>query len=246
MVETNNNNGKNHQHSFLLGLSIGISIISTLAFFSLLIYMFTRGAKVATDNETNTAASTEYEQCLESTEFDSRIATDQQSGSENGVSGTPAVFVNGYLIAGAYPVEYFQQVIDDLLAGKTPTQEFLQDDSKKITKVEIALNSNDHVVGADNAPITLVEYSDFECPYCGRVVPTIDQLMQTYSGKIKLVFRHFPLSFHQSAKKAAVAAECANKQGKFWEMYKKLFDLNTAGTVNAETIKKAGKDIGLK
>jgi len=234
---------KNKQ-SFWLGLTIGISIISTLALCALLVYMFTQGTVAG--NGSGKTKVTQYEQCLSSTEFNQKIDDSSASGAQYGVAGTPAVFINGYLIAGAYPVDYFKQVIDDLLAGKEPKQEFLQDENGKINKVDITLTSDDHVMGADDAKITLVEYSDFECPYCARVIPSIDQLMKDYEGQIKLVFRHFPLSFHANAKNGAIAAECAAKQGKFWEMYTKLFELNSAGSFNLDNIKKAGTDLGLK
>jgi len=77
--------------------------------------------------------------------------------------------------------------------------------------------------GAANPTITIVEFSDFECPFCSRANPTIAQLMQDYPNKVKVVFKHFPLGFHPNAQKASEAAECAYAQGKFWEMHDKLF-----------------------
>ncbi|HEX9244408.1 MAG TPA: thioredoxin domain-containing protein, partial [Anaeromyxobacter sp.] len=77
--------------------------------------------------------------------------------------------------------------------------------------------------GPDAAPITIVEFSDFECPYCVRAEPTVKQLLEAYPGKIKLVFRDFPLPMHPHAPKAAEAAHCAGDQGKYWDMHEKLF-----------------------
>ena len=73
--------------------------------------------------------------------------------------------------------------------------------------------------------MTLVEYSDFECPYCLNHAATLKQIMDEYTGKVRLVYRHFPLSFHANAQLAAEASECAGLQGKFWEMHDKLFTL---------------------
>ncbi len=77
--------------------------------------------------------------------------------------------------------------------------------------------------GPANAPVTIVEFSDFECPFCSRVVPTIKKIEETYGDKVRIAFRQFPLAMHPNAKKAAEAALCANDQGTFWEMHDALF-----------------------
>ena len=77
--------------------------------------------------------------------------------------------------------------------------------------------------GPGDAKVTIVEFSDFQCPYCGAAYTTVEQLMQQYAGKVKLVFRQFPLPIHPNAEKAAEASLCAADQGKFWEFYDLLF-----------------------
>jgi len=77
--------------------------------------------------------------------------------------------------------------------------------------------------GPKDAPVTIVEFSDFECPYCGAAHDTVEQVMSTYAGKVRLVYRQFPLSFHPHAAKAAEASLCAADQGKFWEYHEALF-----------------------
>jgi protein-disulfide isomerase len=78
--------------------------------------------------------------------------------------------------------------------------------------------------GPANSPVTIVEFSDFECPFCKRAHPTLMQLLEKYAGKVKLVYRDFPLeSIHPQARRAAEAARCANDQGKFWDYYDTLF-----------------------
>jgi len=77
--------------------------------------------------------------------------------------------------------------------------------------------------GAEDAKVTVVEFSDFQCPFCSRVGPTLERLIQDYPGDVKVVYRHLPLSFHKQAQGAAEASEAAHRQGKFWEMHDNLF-----------------------
>ena len=74
------------------------------------------------------------------------------------------------------------------------------------------------------AQVTIVEFSDFQCPFCSRAAKTVDQLVTDYGDKVRVVFKHKPLPFHQNAKPASAAAIAAGKQGKFWEFYHKAFD----------------------
>ena len=77
--------------------------------------------------------------------------------------------------------------------------------------------------GSVNAPVTLVEFSDFQCPFCGRVTGTLDQIEKTYGDKVRIVFKHLPLAMHSRAPMAHAASEAANRQGKFWEMHDLIF-----------------------
>ena len=77
--------------------------------------------------------------------------------------------------------------------------------------------------GPENAPVTIVEFSDFECPFCGRVNPSIKKIRDTYGDKVQVVFRQFPLDIHPNARKAGEAALCADQQGKFWAMHDAMF-----------------------
>jgi protein-disulfide isomerase len=82
----------------------------------------------------------------------------------------------------------------------------------------------DHVRGARDAAVTLVEYGDYECPYCGRAAPVVKQLLDRFDGRLRFVFRHLPLTdVHPNAALAAQAAEAAGAQGRFWEMHDVLF-----------------------
>lgn len=90
-------------------------------------------------------------------------------------------------------------------------------------KVDVSVD-DDPVLGAKDAMVTIIEFSDFECPYCRRVQPTLKRLLKEYEGQVRLVFRDFPLSIHKSAQKAAEAAQCAGEQDKFWPYHDKLFE----------------------
>lgn len=86
-------------------------------------------------------------------------------------------------------------------------------------------------IGNPKAPVTIVEFTDFECPFCGRVQPTLIRVRKTYPDQVRLVFKNFPLSFHRNARQAHLAAMCADDQGKFWEYRNLLF-------VNQRALKK--------
>lgn len=89
----------------------------------------------------------------------------------------------------------------------------------------INIEEQDHLRGARDADVTLVEYGDFQCPYCARAHAALNQLMHQHQGRVALVYRHLPLSdLHPFAARAAEAAEAAGAQGKFWEMHDALFE----------------------
>lgn len=96
------------------------------------------------------------------------------------------------------------------------------------------LEDDDPVKGDANAPVTIIEFSDFECPFCGRFYSqTLPSIQKNFidTGKVRLVYRDFPLSFHPQAQKAAEASECADDQDKFWEYHDLLFESGVAGGI---------------
>jgi len=112
-------------------------------------------------------------------------------------------------------------------------------------RYEVSLDNN-AVKGSPDAPVTIVEFSEFECPFCGVYSrDTYPQIAKAYieTGKVKYVFRHFPLNFHANAQKAAEAAECASEQGKFWEYHDVLFANQSA--LDVASLKKYASDLGL-
>lgn len=95
----------------------------------------------------------------------------------------------------------------------------------------------------NSCPVTIIEYSEYQCPFCERVQPTMKRLLKDYQGKIRWIVRDFPLGFHNRARPAAIAARCAKDQGKYWEMYEELFK-NQKKLEDADLKKYAGT-IGL-
>jgi protein-disulfide isomerase len=116
------------------------------------------------------------------------------------------------------------------------------EDFDRVYQIEIG---DSPVRGNPDAPITIVEFSDFQCPFCARSAPVLKEVQERYGDKVRIVYKHFPLDFHKAARPAAIASVAAQEQGKFWEMHDVLF-ANTsalqAGQMEAYA-EKAGLDV---
>jgi protein-disulfide isomerase len=191
-----------------------------------------------------------FKEALSSGKFNAVVESDSQAGTAVGANGTPTFFINGRQLVGAQPFDNFKKMIDeeikkadDLLKAGTPATELYAKLNAKnvaeapaapaqqaprppagpeVKKVEIPASAPS--LGNKAAKVTMVAWSDFQCPFCSRVVPTMKKLEETYGKDLRVVFRHQPLSFHNRAKPAAVASMAAHQQGKFWEMHDKLFE----------------------
>jgi protein-disulfide isomerase len=127
---------------------------------------------------------------------------------------------------------------------------------KELRKMEAANKPLDaakqQMIAANDAPsfgpagakVTIVEFSDFQCPYCSRAATAVKELRAKYSDKVHFVFRQFALSFHQNSHLAAEAALAANAQGKFWEFHDKMFE--NQKSLDRASLEKYAKDVGLK
>lgn len=155
-----------------------------------------------------------FKKCIE-TGKKSVVDADTAQGAQYGVNGTPAFFVNGRLVSGAQPFSEFKKIIDEeLLGGQNKVND---------PRVKVELGSA-ATQGKADAPIVIVEFSDFQCPFCGRALPTVKQVMSEYKDKVLFAYKHFPLTqIHPLAQTAAESSECAKDQGKFWEFHDKLF-----------------------
>src|SRR5437763_208411 len=97
--------------------------------------------------------------------------------------------------------------------------------------------------GPAQAKVTIVEFSDFQCPYCARAQPVMQEVLKTYGSDVRLVFRDFPLSFHGDAAKAAEASHCADEVGKFWALHDWMFD--NQRNLSVDELKAAAATLGL-
>jgi len=176
--------------------------------------------------------------------YQERIQADQKLAASNGAGGTPAFFINGKLLSGAQPAANFKAVIDEEIKKadefikkgvkkEALYAEFMKEASDKPAAAEeeepagapadVPVGSS-AIKGNPQAPITIIEFSDFQCPFCSRANPALKEVMEKYPGKVKIAFKHYPLPFHKDAMLAAQAAEAAKMQGKFFEMHDKLFE----------------------
>jgi protein-disulfide isomerase len=149
----------------------------------------------------------------------------------------PLIFVVGlglgFLVRGWVPLDGTSQTTSatagassDPAASVAQTDPNLPAETPQVVRYEIPID-DDPVLGSDSAPITIVEFSDYECPYCRQWHSEVyTQLIDTYGDQVRFVYRDFPLeSIHVNAKPAAEAANCANEQGYFWDYHDKLFSM---------------------
>lgn len=167
-----------------------------------------------------------------------------------------AFLVIGYLFGSIFPLQgggvstiaNNAAAPDPAAQAQAPAAPAAPDPADVLQKLK---NGHLPIKGDENAPVTIVEFSDFECPFCGRFYSeTLSKIITDYvdTGKAKLYYRHYPLSFHPNATPLALASECANDQGKFWEMHDLIFEKTVAGTsstATADTMKQWAVDLGL-
>ena len=115
---------------------------------------------------------------------------------------------------------------------------------RKGTQLTIAVGDTDHAQGPSSAPVTLVEYGDYQCPYCLRAYPIVKKIQQKMGDRLRFVFRNFPITTsHPSAELAAEAAEAAADQGKFWEMHDALYE--NQFRLGEEMVAQLAEELGL-
>ena len=178
--------------TFLLGIFIGIAVVSTFAFFFTLVVLLNDG---------------------------------EESG--NVASADGAVAGQADVDPGPIPAD-----------GAAPQ-------AQANIELIVTIDDNTPIRGNKDAKVTLIEFSDFECPYSSRHEETMKRIVEEFPDDVRLVYKHFPLSFHNNAQKAAEASECAGEQGKFWEMHDKLYEAASNKELSVEKYKELAKDLGL-
>lgn len=128
--------------------------------------------------------------------------------------------------------------------GETNKEAVAKGEAQDLRQVR-AIDETDHFLGDLDAPVQLIIYDDFECPFCAQFYKTTEQIKEHFGDQIVIAFRHFPLSFHPLAMPAALSSECAAEQGKFWQMYDRLFADNMDKKMNILQFKQDAVDIGL-
>ena len=201
-----------------------------------------------------------------------KIEEDMAIGNKVGANGTPAFRINGVELSGAQPFDKFKETIDKELAKaeakikagtpkdkiyvamssenfknapapKKEEDEEEKEDTKTVWRVPVG---NSPVQGKADAPITIIEFSDFQCPYCKRVEPQLKKIHDTYGDKVRLVWKHEPLPFHPRAiPAAALTLEARAQKGDkgFWDAHDKLFDIQPK--LEDADLEKAASELGL-
>jgi protein-disulfide isomerase len=199
-----------------------------------------------------------------------KVDEDQALANRVGATGTPAFRINGVELSGAQPFDKFKEVIDKELgkaqakiAAGTPKDKIYvemskenykasppkkdedeeREDDKTIWKVPVGKSPQ---LGKPDAIVTIVEFSDFQCPYCKRVEDTLKKVRETYGDKVRLVWKHEPLPFHPRAEPASeMALEARAQKGEkgFWDAHDKLFELQPK--LEDADLEKAAADLGL-
>jgi len=202
-----------------------------------------------------------------------RVTRDQELAQQLGARGTPSFFINGRYLAGAQPEPAFARLIDQemirargLIAAGTPRSGVYEAATRNgLTRVAAAptpsrptggdtvdrytvpVPSDAPSRGPANAPLTIQIFSDFQCPFCSRVAPTVDRIVQHYGPRVRVVWRHYPLAFHQRAMPAAIAAQAVYEQAgdeAFWRYHDLLFE-NQRALEDDDLVRYAGQIPGV-
>lgn len=200
---------------------------------------------------------------LDTHAYRARIQADEDDAKKLGLTGTPAFFINGRPIHGNQPLKVFVDAIDEELVrarntsggydalvavgkpsadvpGGTEHPEFTLDAN---TAYRMGLGLPGHQLGKDSALVTVVVWSDFQCPFCARSAPVLQQLRTKFGDDVRVIFRHLAMTAHRKAQLAAEAAIAAADQGKFWAFHDRVWA--QFGSLDRTDLEAFAKDAGL-
>jgi protein-disulfide isomerase len=163
-----------------------------------------------------------FQQALDRHTYLPIVERDLAESKGLGVTTTPTFFVNGRRLVGPQGYASLGAVIESLLAG-IPKSQRVQEELVAAGPAQAISLEHAPTKGSSAAPVSLVEFSDFECPFCAETAPVVHQLLAAYPTQVRLAFKHYPLPMHKESPLAHEAALAAGDQGKFWEMHDLLF-----------------------
>jgi protein-disulfide isomerase len=172
-----------------------------------------------------------FERALDNHTYRPIVERDLAEAAGLGVTTTPTFFVNGRRLVGPQGYASLGAVIESLLAGIPPDKRVREEIVAAGPAQQIDLE-HAPTRGPATAPISLVEFSDFECPFCAVTAPVVRQLLLAYPTQVRFAFKHYPLPMHKESPLAHEAALAAGDQGKFWEMHDLLFATQAKWGVN--------------
>ncbi|HEX3776402.1 MAG TPA: thioredoxin domain-containing protein [Polyangiaceae bacterium] len=206
----------------------------------------------------------DVKKAIDGNKFGDKFDASIDLGSDLQARGTPHFFINGVRLSGAQPFEAFKKAIDEQLAKakavmargvpRAKVYDEIMKEGKEPPPPEkkdiAAPDATDPVKGGPNAKVVIQEFSDFQCPFCKRVEPTVQAIEKEYGNKIKFVWRHMPLPFHKNAPTAAEAAQEVFAQkgsAAFWTFHDKVFGADGDDTARTDraNLEKIAQDMGL-
>jgi protein-disulfide isomerase len=182
-----------------------------------------------------------FESALDTHKYKSAILESVAEGKALGVTATPTFFMTGRKVEGTQSFESLQERVQAALGMDQPPHDDRSGQGLKLAEVNVA---NAPMRGSPDAAVTITEYADFQCPFCASARNSVDQVLREYSGRVKLIFKSFPLDFHADSKLAHQAALVAGKQGKFWEMHDLIFARQS--TIKRDDLFAMAKSLGLE
>jgi|GEM_PF-5274583 len=156
----------------------------------------------------------QFNDCFDQNKYDNLISLDASDAIAASAEATPTFYINGTRVVGAQPYAAFKIIIDEAI-------------QKKVVGPFTVSKGHLPALGNSKAPVTMIEFSDLQCPFCRQFFTTaFPQIKKDYidTGKVALYYRHLPLTIHPMAKPFANATECAHEQNKFWEMHDLIFE----------------------